>query len=311
MINDSTKDAYRKLAKHFYLTRINGSPTQKKIKGALIIAAIDYRPNYWRRLKNAINFDQQEKGYIETGKAISKLINPLTTPEKFNSKQIKSKQRRIKKVSPEDLSKITTQLLLKRDPLLESALILATILGCRPTEMTSIEILDSNLVRIIGAKKRAAGDRSLDRLINLPSKHLAKVNYALNIFKKETKEITHRSIRSPIPHLLERRLSTITKRLWPRKKHRPTLYSLRHQLGSDLKKSRLSREEVAYIMGHLATKSADVYGDPRSGSARSIKTGISENELKKLIKSNHLTAPGITQDKFISSDALPYNNKSY
>jgi len=291
MINETTKGAYRKLAKHFYLTRVSSSPTQKKIKDALIIAAVDYRPSYWRRLKNAINFDQQEKGYVETGKAISKLINPITILDQFNNKQIKSKQRRIKKVSPEDLAKITTQLQLKRDPLLESALILATILGCRPAEMPSLKILDNGLVRVTGAKKRSAGDRGLDRLINLPVKHREKINYALNIFNKEAEKLARQNICSSIPHILERRLSTITKKIWPRKRHRPTLYSLRHQFGSDLKSSTLSREEISYLMGHLATKSADVYGDPRSGKARSIKTGISEKQIKGIVKTNHKVAP--------------------
>jgi len=39
-------------------------------------------------------------------------------------------------------------------------------------------------------------------------------------------------------------------------------------MGSELKASGLSRREVAYIMGHQATASADRYGDRRSGSGK-------------------------------------------
>lgn len=288
MPNETTKEAYRKLAIYFYLTRVDGSPTSKKIKSALINAATDYRPAYWRRLRNAICLNQMENGYKETAASIATVKNPLTTSEELKqNKRVPKKQKRVKKISSEDLSKIAQQLCIKRDPLLQAAIIIATITGCRPAELSQMKILDTGLVLITGAKKREANDRGLDRIINLPQTHRKKIELALELFHKETDKLITKNIKSPIPHILERRLATITKRIWPKRKHRATLYSLRHQFGSDLKKTGLSRLEIAYLMGHRATKSADTYGNKQSGGKRSIEAGVSTNELEKLIKTDH------------------------
>lgn len=297
MPNEKTKKDYRKLAKHFYLTRIEGNPTPKKIKDALIKATSDYRPAYWRRLRNAICLDQREKGYRKTANLIAAFKNPLTTSAYMRDiNKVPPKQKRVKKISRDDLAKIAQEFAKKRDPLLESALILMTILGCRPAELEGITILKNGLVKIIGAKKRATNDRGLDRLINLPGVQRTKVKYALQPFKDEVNKITSINLKSTIPHLLERRLATITKRVWPRRKHRPTLYSLRHQFGSDLKKTGLTREEIAYLIGHRVTKSADVYGNRKSGASRSIGAGVSEDEINKIITTNHHLPPRFSQE---------------
>jgi len=298
MPNEKTKQDYRKLAKHFYLTRIEGTPTPKKIKDALIKAACDYRPAYWRRLRNAICLDQREKGYRETANLIAAFKNPLTTSADIRDiKKVPAKRKRVKKVNPADLLKIAQEFAKKRDRLLESALIIITILGCRPIELDKITILDNGLVQITGAKKREMNDRGLDRLINLPLKQREKVKHASQLFKYEANKLTELNMKSTIPHLLERRLSTITKRIWPRRKYRPTLYSLRHQFAADLKKLEIDRSEIAYLMGHRATKSADVYGNGKSGGSRSVEVGVSKDELKNLVTTNHQTHPRLAQRK--------------
>jgi len=298
MPNETTKEAYRKLANNFYLNRVTGAPTRNKIKDSLKLAAADYRPGYWRRLRNAICLDQRENAHIETANHIASIKNPLTTSNILADKErIPAKKKRVKKVSRIELAKIAEQFAKKRDPLLESALILIAILGCRPAEIGQITILDNGLVKIIGVKKRESDDRGLDRLVRLPQEQLEKVKYATHLFQKEKNKLIELNTKSTIAHLLERRLSTLTKQIWPRKKNRPTLYSLRHQFAADLKKSGTGREEIAYLMGHRATKSADVYGNGKSGGSRSVEVGVSKDELKILVTTNHQTHPRLAPRK--------------
>jgi integrase len=291
-VNSKTETAYRKRAAFFYTSRIDGQPTTKKIKDALTGAASDYRPAYWRQLRNAICLDQREKRFTQTADEIETLKNPLSSSNDLDKRKlIPSKKRAVKKVNSSDIKKIFTELKKKRDPLLESALILAIYVGCRPAEMESITILDEDKIHIIGAKKRAEGDRGIDRIIQLPNAHTSNVKMAIRQFQAEINHLNKKGISSSTPHILERRLSTLSKRIWPRKKYLPTLYSFRHQFCADLKKADTPREEIAYLMGHRATKSADSYGNRKSGGGRSIVAGISSAEIGKLIKVDHHPSP--------------------
>ena len=60
---EKTKESYRKLAKNFYNTKIPGDVTAQKIVDALVKNAEEYRPDYFRKLRNALSFDQNEKGF--------------------------------------------------------------------------------------------------------------------------------------------------------------------------------------------------------------------------------------------------------
>jgi len=89
------------------------------------------------------------------------------------------------------------------------------------------------------------------------------------------------------------RFDRLMKKTFPRRKHKPTMYTLRHQFGSNLKASGLSREAIAVCMGHRATKSADVYGDRRTGSKGfKIEPGKMYQQMGyDEINSNHSAAP--------------------
>ena len=51
----------------------------------------------------------------------------------------------------------------------------------------------------------------------------------------------------------------------------PSMYTLRHQFGANLKASGMSAIEMAYVMGHQATHSISRYGDKRLGRAEAVK----------------------------------------
>jgi hypothetical protein len=51
----------------------------------------------------------------------------------------------------------------------------------------------------------------------------------------------------------------------------PSMYTLRHQFGANLKALGMSAIEMAYIMGHQATDSISRYGDKRLGYAEVVQ----------------------------------------
>lgn len=271
-LKDSTRDDYRKLAQHFYERRLNGQPpSPKRIRDALRLAAVDYRPDYWRRLRNALMYDQVAAGYLDNAAAIAEITNPITRPQTAKERELREsvngtpgkRQERVKKVSEDDLGKLWQEVNERRgDDEVAAAIVLAIKTGARPAEMLGIKCLAGNQVFIPGAKKTESGDRGLDRYIELSDHDWRGVKLSVDILAKAApgKAGTMRKIQD--------RLRTTTKSLWPRRKTHPTLYSFRYSMGSELKASGLSRREIAYVMGHQATASVDKYGDRRSGSGK-------------------------------------------
>lgn len=268
MPTEKTKAEYRRLAAHFYEKRLGGEPpTPKKITDALKVCAGEYRPAYWRRLRGALALDQEEKGYDKAAARIRETINPMTTDahgplDKGLRGPVPPKQRRAKSISQEDGQRLwdATGTLNDRGET-RSALLLATLLGVRPAEMPGLQVdQEKGEVHVTGAKKTDDDDkRGADRVLVLQEgQQRRQVAIAVEII---------REAESKSPGAMRRiqsRLDRLTRRLWPRRKARPSLYTFRHQVGSALKASGASRAAIAYCMGHQSTKSVEVYGDRRS-----------------------------------------------
>lgn len=248
-MNEATQDSYRKLAANFYAQRLKGEqPSPKRLSDALKDCAGEYRPAYWRRLRNALAFDQRERGFNEAAKRLDATINPLT--RNGPSEETKAKLPRAKRVSKVDEEKLFEHFVKLNDPVATAALYVAKHTGARPAEFRGIQVIDGK-VFIPGAKQSHGGSRGADRLLDLPA------------------DVVHAMSRA-VSHLqgdigpTQDKIRAAAKKLWPQRKAVPSLYSFRHQMGSDLKASGMSREEVAFIMGHQATASADVYGNSRT-----------------------------------------------
>ena len=279
---DKTEDRYVKLTKNFYKTQLNElPPTLKRIEKALLECAHEYRPSYFRVLKNAIAYSQAKSGYIVEAKKIKKIQNP-TTLKGVNSQQIKPKIKRVKYASITDIKKLSKAVKESGDVELKSALFLAFNLGCRPAEMIDIRQLNSRTILIKGAKKTEVGNRWLDRKVILSKELCQKIISASKVL--EVAEMKNSGIQDRI----RSRLNNITKNLWPRRKNRINLYTFRHQMGSNLKASNLSRVAVAYLMGHQSTASADVYGDKRKSTGKvKLKPAESSLMLNSIIRTKH------------------------
>jgi len=325
-MNESTKKRYRGLAENFYRERLGDLPrSPKRIADALKASAVDYRPDSFRVVRCALAFDQGEKGFKEAADRISEVKNPVTQRRSdllaiINNKELpggerlaagdelkkmsgespgKKKQKRCKNISDADF-----KLMLDGASLdVYAALYIGRHLGCRPVEMPTIEF-EGSFAYIHGAKVTEDGLRGLSRMIDLGSEATAeKVATAVRRLNQITDGKSGRMAK------IQSRIQRLTKRLWPRRKVRPTLYTLRHQMGSNLKAGELDRASVAYLMGHQSTKSVDRYGDRRFGAAAGsspIKPAVSMDKINDLVRSNHTTSPGSGPDLDVSHMSDPF-----
>lgn len=271
----ATQQEYRKLAAHFYSTRIEGQASPKRIVDALVSAAGDYRPAYWRRLRNALAFDQSQKGYQGAAERLSATKNPVTSPR--SGIEPKTKQRRIRSVTANDEAALLDHLRKAGDRPTYGAVMLAKLTGARPVEMPGIRV-DGCRVSIPGAKKTQDGMRGADRVLIVSPREAEMIAACVDHVAKSNQGA------------IQDRLRAAGKRLWPQRSALPTLYSWRHQLGAELKASIDDRREVAYLMGHQATASVDRYGNRRTARGGKVPRAP-EGEKFENIRSTHSEPP--------------------
>lgn len=258
-MNPETKRAYLSLANHFYKTRLSGQVLSlNSVTSALLKAAPEYRPDYFRRLKNAVAYDAQCRGRDAASRKILTIQNPVTCAGSTLKK--KAKAPRAKSFSFEDFKTLASHLAVAGCNDETVALMLTYYTGARPCELRSIRT-EGEIITITGAKKSHEGLRGADRIL------VAKSPFELSIIQ-ESVLILNNSERSIAA--IRDRLRLEARKLWPRRKLIPTLYSLRHQLAANLKASGMSDKEMAYIMGHQSVHSISRYGNRKQGNPKNI-----------------------------------------
>jgi integrase len=277
-MNTKTQRAYISLASHFYSTRLAGLElTPLTIIGALLRAAPEYRPDYFRRLRNALAFDQEQRGHKHIAEEINRTLNPVTVLGLSR----KCKQRRQQKISVDSFKRLVIALA-ERDLLVESgALLLIFMTGARPCELSGISI-DENRIHIPGAKCSHGGLRGADRTLEAEEDICASINNALAALNSKVKSID--AVRVAI--------NDVVREIFPAKQ-RPSMYTLRHQFGANLKASGLSRVEIAYMMGHQATDSINRYGDKRFGRASAVKVRPASGIDLSSVRNTHIKNFGL------------------
>lgn len=272
-MNIKTQNSYISLASHFYSTRLSGLElTPLHIIGALLRAAPEYRPDYFRRLRNALAFDQAQRGHLHIAEEINRTLNPVTVL----GLPIKKKQRRQQKLSYESFE-LLINTLTQRGFFVESgALLLIFMTGARPGELNGIRI-EGDRVHIPGAKCSHGGLRGADRTLEAEDVVCRSMRHAIAAFHSKVKSID--AVRVAI--------SDVVQEIFPIRQ-RPSMYTLRHQFGANLKASGLSRVEIAYIMGHQATDSINRYGDKRFGRAEAVKVRPAAGVDLSSVRETHL-----------------------
>lgn len=110
----------------------------------------------------------------------------------------------------------------------------------------SKELVAIHRIQIKGAKKTRDGQRGLDRVLHVDEHVPLLVEKWLELFEFERNKkdcAPDRAMRR-----IQRRLENATKALWPEREYQITLYTYRHQLGSDIKGSDMSRVDGAALM---------------------------------------------------------------
>ncbi|UTW03085.1 site-specific integrase [Amphritea atlantica] len=255
-MNEQTKSEYRKLAKHFYKKNGIDTPTAKKVSDALKECAQNYRPDYWRRLRSALVLAAMDAGAYKAADTIRATKNPVTS-HPSNRDQIKPKQHRQKAINLTDETLLMDYLFKNEEATVFAAITLISHLGCRPAELIDLVFLNGHSIMIPSAKQTSDGKRGLDRIIEIEDTAL------FNGLIMSHEMLVSAPYTNPIRYV-QRRLDVLTQRLWPKRKTRPSLYTWRHQLGSDLKASNIDPNAIAVIMGHQSTESVKIYGNARS-----------------------------------------------
>jgi len=255
-MNADTQSSYLSLSSHFYATRLKGVELNElNIIGALLRAAPDYRPDYYRRLRNALAFDQQSRGNVRVAQEINRTLNPVTV---LNLPR-KKKQRRPRKLSDADFESWLRCLAERDMPVEAGALMVISLTGARPCELSGISI-DGQRIHISGAKHSHNGLRGASRTLKADESVCNILRTALAASRCQPRSLD--SIRVA--------LHQVASELFGRRKV-PSMYTLRHQFGSNLKASGMSAIQMAYVMGHQATDSISRYGDKRLGVAGAVK----------------------------------------
>ncbi len=272
-MQEKTQAEYRSLAEHFYATKLRGQPpSPKRVADALAACSADYRPASWRRLRCAIAYDQEAKGYgdaAERIRAVENLARKQGLP-------MKPKQRRATEINAKDEKKLLDHLGMSGDVEVAAAVVMAKYLGVRPAEMMDVRIRNG-MVEIRGAKKSHEGARGADRVVDVHPDVLQIIATCIGHLQSSPRGLVG----------VQDRLRRICSGLWPQRKALPTLYTFRHQLGSDLKAHGVDRVEIAYLMGHQATKSVDQYGDKRRGRTKPLLRPAPGADLSQ-VRVNHI-----------------------
>ena len=283
-LDPKTQRKYLSFASGFYAKWIlDGNITPARILEALKHAAPDYRPASFRVLKNAIAFDQDLKGYKSAAKKILEFKNPVTAHG--SHQKPKPKIKKVKALRGKDFWLLVESLTAKGCHEEVASLMLAWICGVRPCEIRTI-FVDADKVYVSGGKKSHAGLRGADRVLDVEDEDvLATVGFCADLMRASSRSAS--TIRD--------RVRQEAKLLWPRRKNLPTLYSLRHQFGANLKAAGLDDRVRSYLMGHQSTQSIQVYGDKRVGDASSIKVkpvnGVDYSMIRAKISSPPFAKP--------------------
>lgn len=272
-LDEKTLDKRLKMAEGFYRKYFEGelvstAVTQEKLQAV----SSDYRPDSWRNLRAALACFWFNKGEQNAAKEIRK-----TKRGRVKNAFPNSKVKRCKKITEDDWLKLFDQDIKTINPLAYAVLILGFATGMRPLEMTRVRVTGENKFYITSSKKR--DDRGLDREIRITDPLWAKrVRHAID--KTSNKKVDE----------LQNAFAYLVEKTFPARQSKPTIYSMRHQLGSNLKAMGVDRKTIAYLMGHRVTASVDSYGNRRSGSGGFplyIQPAVSPETIENMIIENH------------------------
>ncbi len=286
---------YIRIAENWLKKHIDASGnerTPKVISDTLVAWSDDKRPGTFRKMRSALIEHQGQHGFRKSVERIQSVER-----KDYDKKTDVPKRRRCKTVKQSEHEVLLQDAINRDDRLMVAALHIAYKTGSRPAEMPTMQWVkhpknsSKMIVKIIGAKKNEQQKRGMDKHISLDcDPDLAR---AIDTIRgADKREMTN----------LKKRVSRRSHAIYLRRKNPPTLYSYRHQLGSDVKAGIGDRRKAAAIMGHASQKSIQAYGHANAGggldrnlpavAAQSIQAvdptpGRDPVELEKRARSRH------------------------
>lgn len=240
----------------------------------------------WRQYRAALHFFLETNKYHELAKKILAIDQSECV-----KKSEKGPAKKLKKLPEADIVAIIDYMSDRKrkngshlDNAIVAWLVSGSVTGLRPVEWRDA-YLEGRVLHVVNAKNtngRACGNtRSLD-LRNLDSKRFSIVIEMLNIVSKQ--DDFEKFYKACALHLYR-----MGKKIWPKRKQLPSLYSARHQFSADSKALELSSIEIAALMGHLSDETASLhYAKKRTGSEGAIMVIPSKENIDAVSKSSVL-----------------------
>lgn len=272
----------------------------------------------WRLYRSAIKYTAEE--YLKTNRVnleffnkINNILDQTSGLKKSEITELKTSAKKQKRINKDDLKEIDNALKISENEyskLTRLWLRAGIIVGLRPVEWRNAKILRSTTgpeidLIVLNAKNtnnRAHGDYRTINLNHLKPQQIEMINQFVTSSQQiSTQAGDSEEVWDKLYTGCSNLLRYTCRKLWPKRKKFPTLYSARHQFSSDLKASGMKPEEIAALMGHASDLTAQMtYGKRRYGnSARKPKVNTEEvNKVRKSPKAQK----GFTFDKNAPKD---------
>jgi len=171
---------------------------------------------------------------------------------------------------------------------------IGVVIGLRPSEFKSAQVIKNEdggfELRVKNAKAtngRSNGETRTLLLNGLPIEMIRLIEDTLKLFSKMDKvgkwSGFYKGCRT--------KLEVVGRKLWPKRKKFPSLYSLRHQFAADAKSSGMSKIEVAALMGHANQDTAGSHYAQRKVGRGSCAVTPSQEDVERLVSKAQFVQP--------------------
>lgn len=236
----------------------------------------------WRQYRSALKFFMRRNGPVE---AVAFL--DMCGADVCKSPATNTSAKKARALSESDLVELLRDLANRKgrwDKILGLWLVAGSVTGLRPGEWATAELSpDGMILSVQNAKHtngRGHGERRTLQLHDIPPGR----RLAIKEFLQALAELAPGgSSFGRVYNSCRRRLTRVTRALWPTRKKHPSLYSPRHQVTADCKASGASLAEVAAILGHATDETASAhYGRRTAGEKTGGRVSVPAAEAERV-----------------------------
>lgn len=283
----STEEAYSTRAKGLILRyeKKANVPWQENIDDFITWLSDTIRPTLkkasWRQYKASLVHYMLEQEVPETTIGRIKDIDTSTCKKKSRATSAAKE----KKISNDDMTELADVLLKsqsKWDDLIYKWMQAGIITGLRPVEWLNCE-LDGNKLIVKNAKHTNQRSFGPTRILDLSNLNEDQYDIIDTFLSKLELAIMSNTSFDAVYQACRFRLRRVTRKLWPKRRKYPTLYTGRHQFSAN-SKNLFSKAEVSAMMGHLSEDTATMHYGKKVHGERLPSFVIPNPDQVKLVK---------------------------